>query len=566
LRRLDWDDPYTTSGAGHMTQLSIAGDLAFVANSFSGVTTYRVTSDSTLELLSRSSTPTRRCTTVASHAPSHTVYCAAPDPSGGGPVGRVFAYDVTDPRAARQRPGGQFTTNAGAIGDLRVNDDALFASAGPGGLLRAEIHSDGMLSAWRQLYAGDAFSADVDGRTAVVLDRDRGLVALDADTGVERATWPLDGPALSVRVVGDRVSVALGSEGVRVLTLGADSFSEWADLRPRCVADATDIDGDRVAVGCITGVYVYDVGARPARLFGFEPARGGVRDVGFVDRDLVVADFSRLSRLAVDDAGETLLLDATWNAPYDSTGVAHIRLRNEGEVDRDVELRVDARGFDDLPVLRRVRVAAGETLELAIAESELAPWISETSTSVQLRVTPAEMPRMRAAGLVTPAQQIAADVRLLRAAPTGRPRIRPGDMLPSLGLADDLGESVTWRAGAARLIAYQPDCALMWPELRELAWQSRHGGPAHPPTPVASFYDPRLVRYLRLEVFRPLVFGEGAVIAPDGTREALGYDLYDQLLAFEGSRNGAHWPTDYVVDADGRVVRIEIAYRGRWPL
>jgi hypothetical protein len=106
----------------------------------------------------------------------------------------------------------------------------------------------------------------------------------------------------------------------------------------------------------------------------------------------------------------------------------------------------------------------------------------------------------------------------------------------------------------------------MWPELMELAWQRRHGGPAHPVTLVASFVDTRIVEHLRLQVFAPLEIGEGAVLSPDGTRQRLRDSLYDRFLSFAGSRNGAHWPTDQIVDVDGRLVRIERAYRGRHPL
>jgi hypothetical protein len=257
-----------------MSELSVSGDLVFVANSFSGITTYRASADSSLELVSLSSTPTLRCTTVASHDPSQTVFCAAPDPIGRGPSGRVYAYDASDPRAVRLRRGAAFTTDVGSIGDLAVSDSTLYAAAGAGGLLRAEVDPTGALAAWESIYAGDAFAVDADASHILLLDRDRGLVALDGADASELATAPLGGPTLGLRLRGDRVAVALGSEGVRVFDLHDGSLSLSVEVHPRCVADAVDLEAELLAVGCITGTYLYDLSTSPARLAGFEPARG----------------------------------------------------------------------------------------------------------------------------------------------------------------------------------------------------------------------------------------------------------------------------------------------------
>ena len=564
LRRRDFDDPYGFEGTGHMTQLSLMGDLAFVANSFSSITTYRLADDGTLEFLALSSSPALRCTTVAGHARSQTVFCAAPDPSDLGAAGRVRAYDVSDPANVQLRS--TTTTDAGPIGSLAISGALLYAAAGPGGLLQATIGAAGALSNFATLYAGNAVTVDANSTHTVLLDLDRGLLLLAPGAGTQEAALPLEGAPLAVRLVDDRALVALGSEGVRVLDVSGGAIRSVAEVHPQCVADAADLQGDMLAVGCLTGVYLYDLADSPVRLVGFEPASAGVRDLRFAGDDLVVADFSRISRLAVDRGGAPLSVDASWNAPFDNEGVAHVGIRNEGSADVLLDVFLDAPGPSGRPMLTRVTVPGRGELRVAFEASEITSVLGHLPTAARLWLSPVDFRRLRIAGQVLPGQQTMTEVLLLQADSSARARLRPGDGVPSLGFRDALGQPITVRPAPARLVIYQPDCALMWPELMELAWQTRHGSPAHPAMVVASFIDGRLVAYLGLDVFPGLEIGDGAILWPDGSTENLGYDLYDRYLAVEGSRGGAHWPTDYIVDADGRVSRIERAYRGRWPL
>lgn len=559
LWRLDYDEPFGGGGTAHMAQLRAVGRTVFVANSFEGLTTYQVTGSGTLDLMSPASTPRVRCTTVAAN--ETTAYCAAPDPEGRGSAGRVFAFDVSDPRRAVLRLGGLYTTDAGPVGALALGNGRLWAAAGAGGLLAAPVDSSGALGAWSTEYAGDAFAVDVDGDRVALLDRDRGLVVMEG--GAERLVAALDGPPMAVRLSGEQAAVALGSEGVRVFDLSsADPAAEAVALNPRCVVDAVDLRADLVAVGCLTGVYLYDRSGTRPRLAGFEPAYGGVRDLRFVDDGLVVADFRRITRLAVDPGGRPLLVDASWNVPFGEDGVARVGIRNPSTERVALDILVQRL---EAPVRRvllepeEVRVETFEAAELGAAAGAL-------SNVMTLRLRPVAVQRLRRAGQLLPVQQGSTEVRLLRTADATTARPRPRSLFPTLEVADRSGAAVTLTPGPARLVLYQPDCALMWPELMELAYQRRHGSPARPAVVVASFLDDRVTDHLRLGVLGDREIGPGVVIWPDGRREELGYDLYDELLAQPGSRNGAHWPTDYVVGVDGRVERVERAYRGRWPL
>jgi hypothetical protein len=243
--------------------------------------------------------------------------------------------------------------------------------------------------------------------------------------------------------------------------------------------------------------------------------------------------------------------------------VAHVGIRNEGPRDVLLDVLVARRLSRSTTTWAGVRAPAESDTSIEFDRAMLEPVAGDAAiTRIMLR--PVALDRLAAAEMLLPAQLQATEVRLLRRTDGANVPILPGESFPVLGLGDQLGTPVDVTATRTRVVLYQSDCALIWPELMELAWRKRQDDLAV--TLVSAYFDPRVTTYLGLQAFQPLQFGEGALVWADGRREPLGDSLYDRFLSFGGSRNGAHWPTDQIVGVDGRLVRIERAYRGRHPL
>jgi hypothetical protein len=514
-----------------------------------------------------------RCTSLAVHAASDTLYCGADAPNQADPV--VWIADISTPGTVRWRA--SFALDAEWVRDLEVVGDRLLIHQFHAGLWTAEIADDGGLSQLRDTgVVGNArVSVELGGRIVTLFGDPAGsgshLRLLDPETWVELDRLALAGPPLgSSRDAGGRarIAVALGSGGMALVDvdLERDRLRVAETLSPPAVVTQALVDGEVAVAVTLSGAFGWDLGAESPRMFGFGPAgqlprtRAGNMLHGLLhDGELLTSDWLAVERWALDPSGEVVELDVPRGIYLAPKGPVRWRMRNPGGQDLRAELWVRDR------MLVEAEVEAGATVEIALSGSlrREALRVDDPTNTLILR---SYDPAVPSAGKPLAATRLV----LVQRDPQATLPPATGDPFPTLAFVDrQLDEVYSFPlAEGSQTIWVLPDCAMIWPQIEDLAWLERSGIDLGRGTPVVIIpFDVEGDQFPQrwgLEGLRFGIWGPPAPAAVNQANANYGDDLYQSF--FIQAMPGDAMPTDYVIDGEGRVVSIERMYRGPWTL
>ena len=344
----------------HLVEIVPHGDVAYVANSNDQFGAWLLEPEGTMLATLPRPPPSelyRRCTTLAIHAASNTLFCSADDAQV------VLTFDLTEPQVPVLRDPEAVVYPELFTRDITVVGDRLYYARFQKGLAYSEIAPDGSLGPVTPTLV-DEDMRFVEGTDPLIALGARGLMVLggsDADIEV-RETLPLRGPRLGLRVVGDRALVALGSFGVAIVDVAGGAPMLERVIEVPGVVTAADLSGDALAVSTLIGAFLYDLRQTPPRVAGFAPAgRRGPRSEGvmlhaaFAGPDLLVSDWSFVERYAIDLEGAVVDVDhvrGLYLAPGQDAGIP---LRNVGDQTMEVRVRAGRGGDERSPPPRRDR-------------------------------------------------------------------------------------------------------------------------------------------------------------------------------------------------------------------
>lgn len=273
------------------------------------------------------------------------LYCGSPDT----PVLVVFDA-VTGKRrwpAAPLVP----TVERGTF-DLVWAKGALYSAAVGEGVERIDLDAASLpIEHTRRIWLrGDIEALDGDGDTR--------LAAFDATTsevvllqGHQIAhRVKTDGPAVRLQLDGAHVLASMGSQGVAVIDWATGAITHR--VRPPAVADSAALSDGVLAIGTHTGLYVYDLARSSEVPVGFTPAMYGYLDVRFLDGALAALDWRRLRRFAVHREGHVTSLDFSKGYVLPDGFGLRVPLRNESDLSLELAgVRVPPRsvGWLDFP-------------------------------------------------------------------------------------------------------------------------------------------------------------------------------------------------------------------------
>ncbi len=554
------------TAAAHSRELVVDGDTVFLADS-NGLPVVRTAADGSVSLVNPVAVPrAQHCSTASLHARTRTLAC------GAGDTGTLDLVDVHDPTAPRSRlwnlnehdtPGHDPIYQ---VADVEVSGDTLWMAAQRNGLLRATLDDTGMPTGLTRTGVGaNVVGVVASGGRLALIDRARGLTILSERDLSTLGNTPLDGPPLDVTVDGDRVAVALGSEGARLYRLVDGAPSEIARVQPRCVATAVALSGAQLAVVCLTGVTLYDLSTSTPRVAGFHAARYGMLDAAFSTRGLLVSDWYLATLLRTDPTGDVTYPDAPIALRLAPSRDARIVARNPAQTAMRARwqllrgrtpttsgtLTIPASGDATLTIHATQLHEAGshENLASVIFTALDAPpstTLAHAATTIVTRLD-AELPARGVVGI--------------------------GDVFPTVRRTVPSPAPATLPAASAatHVMFLTVDCFLQWAQLEDMSWQRAHGAPLPSPT---IFYlttrdknpfDPSFFMDARNAADLPVVeWADYANSVPGQEAEP------NPVRAFEESfymrLPGADFPHDYAVGADGVTTDTMRMYRGRWPL
>ncbi|MEZ4266779.1 MAG: hypothetical protein R3F39_10405 [Myxococcota bacterium] len=559
--------PASPEGSPHLGEIAVDGQRIYLANSFAGVTALQQQGAGALTTTSAwTGIPSKpRCTTIAVHRPSATLYCATPAYGANGVAsGAVSTYGLEEPGKPLVRDALALVQPDAAFADVEVVESTLYLAAFDGGLMRAPIGVDGALGAAVGTGIGSHSVAVTHvGAQLALLDLDEGLVLAthNASGPVKTGALPLDGPLLDVALHNKRVAVALGSAGVAVVDISGAAPVEVARVTPHGVAASVAIRDQALAVGCLSGLYLYDLSTSPPALRGFIAAHQVILDVVWSGEHVVASDWGMVFAARPDLAGVVVTPDSD-RGQYVQPGVASsLRIANPGSAALDVR----ATGVTGAELAAATLPPESE-LDLAFPASlnpAGAPISVRLSTSQgDLTLAPPLFPR---------------DIFLLKRAAshdpaTGRPAL--GDAFPRMRVQSYPAETpleLPLAGVRQRVVGHADDCVAMWPQLRDLEWLAAKGTPPDGAQVIALAARgknlPQFIAQWRLDHLTHASHdAPSGILLLDSGDIAYGPTLYSDVLFLGQWPGGAHHPSDYVVDEAGIVRGIERLYRGAWPL
>lgn len=542
--------------------------------------------------------PLPRCTSLALHPASASLYCGDDTERG------LLRFELDDPRAP------QLADEIGegvediwqpdpllAVRDMLVVDDRLLLARYDRGLAWTSIDAEGRLGELHEheLTANLRVLAASD-EHLWLLSADRGLILLDRETFEERASLALPGPALDVntQLGRERAIVALGSAGARIVEWNGEALEQVEAMHPPGVVTAVDLHGDAAAVVTLTGAWLYDLRGRagaaallpeflaadPIHARGWspdEPRLAGFRAAGswttgeragamlyarFVAGSLVISDWTWVERLAIDLDGFATGVDL-------ASGV-HV-----------------AAELDEVPLLLRNAGGVTQEIEVFSLDAELLDRFELAPFATQLRHFPAERFELDVPELMTVRVRdrggfvMRASTVILRRPPIdewpievhGEPA--PGQLFPPvvIGTSDAEDPSMIEALAlplpnqAQRIVFYGSDCAAMWPEIDDLVWRA-HAGELGEAVVLASNDHVGSLGVVERWLLDGIAWG---FFDPQDLGPALGElnpwsNIYEQAFELRELPSAANHPTDYELDAEGRVLAVERQYRGAYPL
>lgn len=562
----------------HLIELVVHDDHVYVANSNRAVAAMRLEPDGGLSLTEEGMVEGAliRCTSLAVHAPSDTLYCGTDEPFDS-PDPTIERYDISTPGSLRRRA--PFAVERWGTRDVEVMGDYLVLNHFDGGLWVADIDARGELSQLRDTgVEGNARVSVALGARVVTLMADvegQGAQLRLLDPGTWSGEWlevdrlALSGPALGLSADasgGSTVAVGLGSGGMAIVDVVDDALIVRRMFEPPAVVTSGLIDGDVAAAVTLSGVFVWSLRQPEPRLLGFGAAgRLGNERIGnmlhgvFHEGELLTSDWVYAERWAVDPEGENLELDVPRGIYVGFEGPIRWRMRNPGEQPLRAELWID--GELEFAAM----VPAGEVVELEIPAERRARVFPREDPTLHV-VVRAYHPEVPSGG--TPLSSTSLVV--VQRDPKAMMPPATGDSFPPLLLAElDLEQIYSFpSAGGSQTIWIVPDCGMIWPQLEDLAWAVRAGHDLGRGEPVfLTDFDLRqhFVGQWGLDGVRVGVWGQHAPAEVQEANALDGADLY-MTRFFIQNMPGDAMPTDYVVADDGMIRSIERMYRGPWTL
>lgn len=483
----------------------LVGDRIYLANSGCGVTAYDLNGEGLTFLYSSDS---------QSLEPVRCTSLALHAPSRRlycGAVDRSVVSVLEADTGRLRSASNMFAELEPGYRDLHVVGDDLYLAAFDAGLLKAPIAANGSLGDMQPVLAGNVVGVDGDAQRLVVLDRDRGLRIVE--NGLETASIALDAPALRVVVRDHLAIVALGSRGAVVIDL--DTRSVVVAARPPCVATEADYDQGALAIACTVGLYLYQT-TPTVRTAGWDPAEYSSLGARFAGDFLIANDWWQITAYRVDTEGRALGLDAPRGFLLE---------RGQG-------IRFAVRNPDDQPQ--------------HVDGRELAP-----HGELFIDVPPAEESEI--IRLATDEQRAGGAVRVAIARDTGR-------------VAFDRELPMPYPSRYVSFI--QPDCALQFPALEDLAWlnaQGEYPGGLPPLVLLVPFNDAlSWPAEGFLDLWGPRIEAVRVVDALAGAPNS--NDAFEDRFGAHRFIPGADTTIEMSVDASGRVAGFDRVYRGAYPL
>jgi hypothetical protein len=558
----------------HLIEMVVHERHVYVANSSLGVSVMSLDDNGGVTLTDVGSTyeELHRCTTLALHAASDTLYCGSDAPIGPQPGARIEVYDVSTPGLARWRE--SFFVEEFSTRDVTVVGEQLLIQHFDGGLWTAEIDPQGGLS---QLQAtaveGNArFSVGVGDRIVTLFGDVEGegaqLRLLEPGSFIELDRLPLRGPPLGLSADADgqpRVGVGLGSGGMAVVTIEGDTLQLERVLEPPAVVTTGLVAGDLAIAVTLSGAFAFELEQPTPRMFGFGPSgklgheRAGNMLHGLIhEGELLTSDWLWVERWAIDRGGEVLDLDVPRGIFLPPEGPIRWRMRNPGEV------RLRAEVWAEREKLWAVEIEPGETIDAYVSAELRAELLPPDQPSIRLGV--------RAYDPLVPSEGDPLSSTLLVLAQRQPDDLLPpavGDVFPTVMLEDITHELYSLPIpGGSQTIWYWPDCALMWPQIEDLAFLERDAWELGRGEPILlTNFDVAVDGFGERWGLEGVTFGMWGVAAPnvaDANDWIDDEDIYMPFFIHE--LPGDAMPTDFVMDGEGVVRSIERMYRGPWTL
>ena len=543
--------------SGHLGEVTIHGSVAYVANSWDSFTTLALEPDGSIfaTLVRPDETPRPRCTTLAIHGASSTMYCSSDESD------RVTAYDVGDPEHPVWRAAASLPLTTAGVRDLAVVRDDLYLAQFDAGLRVSAIDPRGGLrAAVATAVTGNVRFVSADAEHLVALSADRGLLVLDgAGAAVTVAhELALAGTPQDLSVRGDRAAVALGSAGAVVVDLSGVP-SVIASVSPQAVVTGADLNGDLLALTTLTGAYLYDLSATPPRLVGYSASGhrddrdGGVMLSGrFAGSDFITSDWIFVERFATDRTGHVLEIDMPRGIYLPAGAGATIPFRNEGDVPFDVTAHLGSTPIS-------ARVGAMETVTMTLTPAELAPLAATPGESIYVTFASAG----GSAGVSLPV----AFRPMSSTPPTERPAA--GDPFPEVQVVAPRGVvsiPVTGRRSLA--IFFARDCAAMWPVIEDSTYLGALGVLDDGATPfLLTESDIAADGYVARWALSAADVGHHGYLAPPAVIAFNGSErVYEDRLQIDSLPRAASHPTNYLISTRGIVEAVDTYYRGAFPL
>ncbi len=577
--------PGSVTSAPHLGEVLLHGDAVYASNSGDGVATFRLALDGGLELAlaAPSGEVIPRCTSLALHLASNTLFCATPSGFHAAGHATVATLDISTPAEPTVRDGAALESDEVRFNDLALTEGRLWITAYGAGLLVSEVSATGNLSAPVPTgLVSHALEADSDGERLAVIGLGSGLAVFDVSAEPQLlGSAALDGPPLGVDLRGDRVAVALGSQGVRIWHVASQGeLVLQHSLQPQCVADSVALAEHWVAIGCTTGVVTYDLTGPIPRLAGFQRADFVVMDVQVADEArLVASDWHAVVVFDVEVTGHAVLVDAE-HARHITDGLdATVVVRNPGDIALDVTSRVLGSGT---PVDRRT-VAPGAKETFVVPSAVLdkvmkAPFFDATMTLTTREAGHLSSPSDAPPCVAT--KQPGIVVVLSRPRPDNASRPAVGDPTPILELGtgplggDEEARLTTPTTGErTRVMLYTDDCSAAWPKLQDISWLGEHAElPDTLDAAVAVDYggagSPAAGLWSLDGLDHAWASADVGTLVTEAGAELLGTWIFDDGVGLFADvlPGGADGNTDFVVTREGIVEAVERIYRGPWTL
>jgi hypothetical protein len=564
----------------HLVEMVVHEGHVYVANSGLGVSVMRLDDDGSVVLTDVGSSydELHRCTSVALHAASDTLYCGSDLPSGPLPGNEIEVFDISTPGQAIWRE--RFPVEEWSTRDLEVIGEQLLIHHFDGGLWTAEIDAQGQLS---QLQATSVegnvrFSLGVGDRIVTLIGDVDGdgaqLRLLQPGSFEELDRLPLRGPPLGLSADADgqpRVAVGLGSGGMAIVAVDGDTLRLEHSIQPPAVVTTGLVAGDVAVAVTLTGAFAYELESATPRMFGFGPSaqlarqRAGNMLHGLwlpaADghaRELLTSDWLWVERWQLDRAGEVVDLDVPRGIFLPPEGPIRWRMRNPGEV----RLRADL--WAEREILWSVEIDPGETITVHLSAELRDKLLPKDVPSIPVIVhvhdplVPSEGEPLSSSSLT-----------LVQRDPDDPLPPAVGEVFPTILLESFDHEVYSLPTpNGSQTIWYWPDCALMWPELEDLAWLEREHWDLGRGDPILlTDFDVATDGFPERWGLEGMTFGMWGTAAPivaDANDWIDEEDIY--MPFFIQELPGDAMPTDFVVDGDGVVGAIEGMDRGPWTL